>query len=87
MSAAALRPALRKQAIVVSSHTSFFNVTCFIPLILSPCQPVASLARSLNTSATTNMANPTDATPTMKEPLYKTFEIYRWVRAFVYHYF
>ncbi|CAO3674090.1 unnamed protein product [Umbelopsis ramanniana] len=60
MSAAALRPALRKQVIA----------------------PVASLARSFNTSATSNMAsttpNPPDNTPAQKEPIYKTFEIYRW---------
>ncbi|KAG2172947.1 hypothetical protein INT44_004688 [Umbelopsis vinacea] len=61
MSAAALRPALRKQFIA----------------------PVASIARSLNTSATTHMASttnpsPPDNTPAMKEPMYKTFEIYRW---------
>jgi len=86
MSAAALRPALRKQVIAVS----FFAVNmpangrfCHIHFSALFFQPVASLARSLNTSATSNMAstnpNPPDNTPAKKEPMYKTFEIYRWV--------
>ncbi|KAI8577006.1 hypothetical protein K450DRAFT_253932 [Umbelopsis ramanniana AG] len=44
--------------------------------------PVASMARSFNTSAPTHMAStnpsPPDNTPAKKEPMYKTFEIYRW---------
>lgn len=58
MSAAAVRPVLRKQF----------------------AAPIASFARSINTSASNNMANPAppDNTPAKKEPLYKTFEIYRW---------
>lgn len=33
----------------------------------------------LNTSTSSNMASPTDAPATKKQPLLKTFEIYRWV--------
>lgn len=89
MSAAAIRPALRKQVLAVSfffcnstwSANGRFCHTYFLPCLFP--QPVASLARSLNTSATSNMAsttpNPPDNTPAQKEPMYKTFEIYRWV--------
>ncbi|KAG0190842.1 succinate dehydrogenase complex, subunit B [Apophysomyces sp. BC1034] len=38
----------------------------------------APLARSLQTSASSNMASPADDQPIKKEPLFKTFEIYRW---------
>ncbi|KAI9491265.1 alpha-helical ferredoxin [Zychaea mexicana] len=34
--------------------------------------------RLLNTSATNSMATPTEGAPTKKQPLMKTFEIYRW---------
>lgn len=36
------------------------------------------VARMLNTSTSSNMASPTDAPATKKQPLLKTFEIYRW---------
>ncbi|KAI8138404.1 alpha-helical ferredoxin [Fennellomyces sp. T-0311] len=38
----------------------------------------APMNRLLNTSASNSMATPTEAAPTKKEPLMKTFEIYRW---------
>ena len=37
------------------------------------------MTRFLNTSASNNMATPTEGAPTKSEPKMKTFEIYRWV--------
>ncbi|ORY99442.1 succinate dehydrogenase iron-sulfur subunit [Syncephalastrum racemosum] len=38
----------------------------------------APIARGLNTTSKTSMASTTDAPAPKKQPLYKTFEIYRW---------